>query len=601
MQGGKILGQGEDTCVISPATTCPGVPLDPKQLSRLVDPNSGDAITEQIILRSFPKLVHEGFVSSSVAQCNISSSQLTADDLSGPVTQNGCKSAMQRQANNRGHVNLITNRYDGTAAKLMFSGTDIQKRELLSSTAIIATHLVQDNGPWIIETDLHYNNIGYVNRLLCNGKYAIMGCIADWGRALYITNPNDFKEVRIGIERWCSGMIQKGFGDTTEEVLNVYADNKAFDFPQHRNLHMKIIRDGYRHGSTSEQKTACVNALRGWMMHSVLSADRFDISLLTNANQHDQAVAGNKRYPSLLHAYTTIKAILNDQPIPQGTPSMGQIDPAAPAAGLPKQPGIIVVPGANIAIPSEPAKKPQPLVFGPPLAFGQGPGFAIGQQPGFGIGQQPAKKSLKVKNQFGNIQTPPKKQRINNSENDGMQIDNPQQPPDQNAFAARFFGQGPPQPQGLGIEQGPPQEQQKKGKFNIRQKPQGLNEEELKRFYGLPYNGYGVRQGPPQQPQGFGQGPPGEFQPGPPGGFGQRPADQNPFPRRFYDDFVGPNKRYGGQEYSRSSTRGRRLLSLPTRRAPHFSSSKKRRYTHRRRALLTGKAGYRPTKTGRKV
>ena len=50
-----------------------------------------------------------------------------------------------------------------------------------------------------------------------------------------------------------------------------------------------------------------------------------------------------------------------------------------------------------------------------------------------------------------------------------------------------------------------------------------------------------------------------------------------------------------------SLNRGRRLLSLPTRRAPHFSSSKKRRYTHRRRALLTGKVGYRPTKTGRKV
>lgn len=54
------------------------------------------------------------------------------------------------------------------------------------------------------------------------------------------------------------------------------------------------------------------------------------------------------------------------------------------------------------------------------------------------------------------------------------------------------------------------------------------------------------------------------------------------------------NRRSGG------SIRGR-LLSLPTRRARRFSSSKKRRYTHRRRALLTGKVGYRPTKTGRKV
>jgi hypothetical protein len=44
-----------------------------------------------------------------------------------------------------------------------------------------------------------------------------------------------------------------------------------------------------------------------------------------------------------------------------------------------------------------------------------------------------------------------------------------------------------------------------------------------------------------------------------------------------------------------------RLPSLPTRRVRNFSSSKKRRYSHRRRALQTGKVGYRPTKTGRKV
>jgi hypothetical protein len=45
----------------------------------------------------------------------------------------------------------------------------------------------------------------------------------------------------------------------------------------------------------------------------------------------------------------------------------------------------------------------------------------------------------------------------------------------------------------------------------------------------------------------------------------------------------------------------RRPTSLPTRRAGRSSSSSKRSYTHRRRALQTGKVGYRPTKTGRKV
>jgi hypothetical protein len=45
----------------------------------------------------------------------------------------------------------------------------------------------------------------------------------------------------------------------------------------------------------------------------------------------------------------------------------------------------------------------------------------------------------------------------------------------------------------------------------------------------------------------------------------------------------------------------RRPISLPTRRAGRSSSSSKRNYTHRQRALRTGKGGYRTTKTGRKV
>jgi len=47
------------------------------------------------------------------------------------------------------------------------------------------------------------------------------------------------------------------------------------------------------------------------------------------------------------------------------------------------------------------------------------------------------------------------------------------------------------------------------------------------------------------------------------------------------------------------STRHR--TSLPTRKVGRSSSSSKRSYTRRRRALRTGKVGYRPTKTGRKV
>jgi chemotaxis protein histidine kinase CheA len=54
------------------------------------------------------------------------------------------------------------------------------------------------------------------------------------------------------------------------------------------------------------------------------------------------------------------------------------------------------------------------------------------------------------------------------------------------------------------------------------------------------------------------------------------PAVQRKF--RYEQQF-----RFGGQKYSRTSSRGR-LPSLPTRRVRRFSSSKKRRYSHRQRA-----------------
>ena len=57
-------------------------------------------------------------------------------------------------------------------------------------------------------------------------------------------------------------------------------------------------------------------------------------------------------------------------------------------------------------------------------------------------------------------------------------------------------------------------------------------------------------------------------------------AYQSQFPQRDNK----PPSWFGGQKHLRSSTRGRRLLSLPTRRAPRFSSSKKRRYSRRRLA-----------------
>jgi hypothetical protein len=80
-------------------------------------------------------------------------------------------------------------------------------------------------------------------------------------------------------------------------------------------------------------------------------------------------------------------------------------------------------------------------------------------------------------------------------------------------------------------------------------------------------------------------------------------APPEPVPERRGDRELQPVQRLGMGEQSVPQRGGStvHLTSLPTRRAGRSSSSSKRSYTHRRRALRTGKVGYRPTKTGRKV
>lgn len=83
-----------------------------------------------------------------------------------------------------------------------------------------------------------------------------------------------------------------------------------------------------------------------------------------------------------------------------------------------------------------------------------------------------------------------------------------------------------------------------------------------------------------------------------------------PVPQDEFDDLLAAFGKFGiaaqivpssdaAMDLSGGVTRHR--TSLPTRRGRRSSSSSKRRYTHRRPALLTGKGGYLPTRSGRKA
>ena len=85
-----------------------------------------------------------------------------------------------------------------------------------------------------------------------------------------------------------------------------------------------------------------------------------------------------------------------------------------------------------------------------------------------------------------------------------------------------------------------------------------------------------------------------------------------PVPQDEFDDLLAAFGKFGiaaqivpssdaAMDLSGGKTSRAHPPSLPTRRGQRSSSSSKRRYTHRQRALRTGTGGYRPTKTGRKA
>ena len=379
MNGGAILGQGEDTCVIAPPKSCPTMKADPDtQVSRLVGPGTSDEETEKFLLQNFGDLVRARFISSSTAQCFIN---VNNADLSGNAYNNGCKRAVRRHKDGTGHINLLTDRYEDTGAKLMARGNEQETRQLLSTAAVISNLLVSDKGPWVVQTDLHTNNIGYNRRQLNNGRIGIIACLADWGRCMIISNPNDFESVRRGIQRWTASSSMTQFGRTPEEVLNWYVTKQ--NGGQHPRALMQIIRDGYIRGSSPQAKRACVNAIRGWMMHSTISGDRLDMTLLTNNSQAEQARAGEARYPGLIIAAQVLKALLKGNAPPEGTPQLGMEDPRPKPEGVFQNPKAVKVRGADIAMARPPTNEDHRSLVRPAVPAAGPPPAAAPPQPNF--------------------------------------------------------------------------------------------------------------------------------------------------------------------------------------------------------------------------
>ena len=201
--------EGADTCVFKPALACkdkPGTRPGPEYVSRVTDPTDRALAIETLIKEKFPNLVSKGWVTAFEKSCI---PFYTRDDAVRdpsyiekyishvPKPHPGACQTTIVPDNRRApeQVNLISKRV-GPAYYDFIVPTRIDTAFLLFRNAMsAAVALVPDEGPWIIHTDLHANNI---LRSLTEPSYMLH----DWGRSLVIRDPRTPEGVLQGVREF---------------------------------------------------------------------------------------------------------------------------------------------------------------------------------------------------------------------------------------------------------------------------------------------------------------------------------------------------------------------------------------------------------------
>lgn len=216
--GGAIIGDGADTCVVSPYIPCAGfVPqAGVTYVSRLVDVNSADMESEGFLHHPrynsgiIRQLLDGRLLSVFVARCRVDTASLRADTFTVTAALSrggGCAAAQARPAS----MNLITPQYTATLRTLRAGPAATQT---VDSALVAAVELVPDAGPFFAHSDLHANNVGFT---IVGGQHR--GCLADFGRILFIENPASTASIIAGITRWANFSL----GDDPRDPDGVFA------------------------------------------------------------------------------------------------------------------------------------------------------------------------------------------------------------------------------------------------------------------------------------------------------------------------------------------------------------------------------------------
>jgi Family of unknown function (DUF5824) len=242
LRGGEIWKEGADTCVFKPAVRCEGeLGRQPNAVSRIVkaDQATRDLEIETLIREKFPYLVEAEVVTVHTKACTPIYMPYDLDTAKNfqPAHGNGCYKAdilATQPGVQPDHVNMVTPLRDITFYKFLKEHPEFRPgwKRLIEGILQAAISMVPDDGPWVIHTDCHLNNILTIPK----GEAEAPGLsLSDWGRALIIQNPKDIQSVRQGVRDWAKSIpylaIPKDLDDD-KELVSLILRNLG-DYPQH--------------------------------------------------------------------------------------------------------------------------------------------------------------------------------------------------------------------------------------------------------------------------------------------------------------------------------------------------------------------------------
>ena len=221
--------QGADTCVVKPIVACqgpqPNLPRGPNAyISRVTDPTDRAKLVEDLLKTKFKILIDADWVTAYTVACTpkykpsdlipdpsfyrkyptntglaceqkIYPFNRTPDQLRYDAFRRGISETQNLNYESHNQVNMLSERA-GDAFADFKSGVPIREAFLMFQNAMsAAVELVPDDGPWIIHTDLHANNILQSSKYTASPKFMLH----DWGRSLVIMDPKLPQGITSGV------------------------------------------------------------------------------------------------------------------------------------------------------------------------------------------------------------------------------------------------------------------------------------------------------------------------------------------------------------------------------------------------------------------